>query len=403
MRKLPIALATITGIAIGGILFSATPTYADMPVVDAGTIAAVKAVKGVLDTINGYMQDVKNFLGANGPIASLLGDNKYGTVEQLLQDGFNQNANYQKASVGALEQITDASNTANARFARDMRNAQIRDQQTPSPTACTALDGGVSTQAAAVQAYDVGATIAQIHDLRGEAGPQMPSYYGEAEGVASINQEHINYYCDADDVAAGLCSTASSTPDADQQFSSLFGSGTYADQAAVNTAKDYAINLIEPVAPAALRADQLASTAGQYAAMRRRSYNARMSLAQSFVDEEIGMQTPSVPLTPLQQQYLTDIGLPAETNGSWLQVLQIEAERRVSDLTWASTLQAMPPASVEREIAIELAVNNYLEFQIFKTSLEHTTIAATALAQTVSHDFASTSRMPTPSMQASSN
>ncbi|HUC10708.1 MAG TPA: hypothetical protein VL985_09825, partial [Stellaceae bacterium] len=328
---------------------------------------------------------------------------KYGTVEQLLQDGFNQNANYQKASVGALEQITDASNTANARFARDMRNAQIRDQQTPSPTACTALDGGVATQAAAVQAYDVGATIAEIHDLRAEAGPQMPSYYGEAEGVASINQEHINYYCDADDVAAGLCSTASSTPDADQQFSSLFGSGTYADQTAVNTAKDYAINLIEPVAPAALRADQLASTAGQYAAMRRRSYNARMSLAQSFVDEEIGMQTPSVPLTPLQQQYLTDIGLPAETNGSWLQVLQIEAERRVSDLTWASTLQAMPPASVEREIAIELAVNNYLEFQIFKTSLEHTTIAATALAQTVSHDFASTSRMPTPSMQASSN
>jgi hypothetical protein len=403
MRKLPIAAASIIGIVIGGVLFNAAPSYADLPVVDAGVIAAVKAAKDVLDTINGYMQDVKTFLSASGPIASLLGDNKYGTVEQLLQQGFTQTANYQKASVGALEQVADASNTANARFARDVRNARIRDEQTPGPTACTALDGGVATQAAAVQAYNVAATIAHIHDLRGEAGPQMPSYYGAAQGVASINQEHINYYCDADDVAAGLCGAASSTPDADQHFSSLFGSGIYADQAAVNTAKDYAINLIEPVAPAALRADQLASTAGQYAAMRRRSYNARMSLAQSVVDQAIGMQAPSVPLTPLQQQYLTDIGLPAQTNGSWLQVLQIEAERRVSDVNWAATLQAMPPASVEREIAIELALSNYLQFQIFRTSLEHTTIAATVLAHTVNHDFESTSRMPTPSMQASSN
>ena len=140
--------------------------------------------------------------------------------------------------------------------------------------------------------------------------PNMPSHYGQAQGVASISQEHLSYYCDANDAAAGLCDAPAISPDADQQFSSLFGSGTYADQNAVNTAKDYAINLIEPVAPAALRGDQLTSAAGQDAAVRRRSYNARMSLAQSFVDQEIGMQTPSVPLTTLQQQYLTNIGLP---------------------------------------------------------------------------------------------
>jgi hypothetical protein len=283
-----------------------------------------------------------------------------------------------------------------------VRNAQMRDEQTPSATACTALDGGVSTQAAAVQAFTVGATIAAIQNERAEAGPNMPSYFGEAQGVAASNQEHLANYCDADDAAAGLCSAASATPDIDQQFSSLFGSGTYANQAAVNAATDYAINLIEPVAPAALRANQLASTAGQEAAVRRRSYNARMSLAQSFVDQEIGMQTPSVPLTAQQQQYLTDVGLPSETTASWLQVLQIEAERRISDLTWASTLQAMPPASVEREIALELALSNYLQFQIFKTELEHTTIGATQLAQTVEHDFQPTVEMPTPSMQAQS-
>ena len=181
MRKFAIA-ATAMGIVVGGILLGVTPARADLPTIDATVAAAVDAVKGVLSDINGYIQDIKGLLSATGPIASLLGDNTFGTVEQLLQQGFTQTANYQKASVGALEQIVDASNTANARFKRDVRNAQIRDEQTPSPIACTALDGGVSTQAAAVQAFTVAATIAKIHDLRGEAGPNMPSYYETGAG-----------------------------------------------------------------------------------------------------------------------------------------------------------------------------------------------------------------------------
>jgi len=127
-----------------------------------------------------------------------------------------------------------------------------------------------------------------------------------------------------------------------------------------------------------------------------------MSLAQSVVDQQIGMQTPSVPLTAQQQQYLQNMGLPAQTNGSWLQALQIEAERRVSDVTWASNLQAMPPASVEREIAIELALSNYLLFQNFKIALQHATISATQLAVTTARDFQPTVQMPTPSLASGS-
>ena len=181
---------------------------------------------------------------------------------------------------------------------------------------------------------------------------------------------------------------------------SLFGSGVYADQNAVNAAKDYAINLIEPVAPAALRGDQLTSAAGQDPAVRRRSYSARMSLAQSFVDITIGMQTPSVPLTPLQQQYLQNMGLPAQASGSWLQVLQIESERRISDVTWNANLQSMPPASVARETASELALTNYLLFQLFKMNLTHATISATQLAEDTDRNSQPTVRMPTPSMAA---
>lgn len=395
MKKLKLAGSTAIGIVIGAVVFNSLPAFADLPVIDPASILQETGILNVLNTINGIESDVSKY---TNEIFGALGDNTYGTVQQLLQEGFTQNANYAKAQVGAQQQITDASNMAMARFHRDMRNAQIRDEQTVSPNACTALDGGVSTQAAAVQAYDVAWTIGQIHDQRGEAGPGMPSYYGQAQGVASMANEHLSNYCDQNDVAAGLGCTLSMTPDADQQFASLFGSGTYTSQTAVNTAKDYAINLIEPVAPAALRGDQLASTQGQDAAVRRRSFNARMSLAQNYVDQIIGMNSPSVPLTAQQQQYLQDMGLPAQQTGSWFQALQIEAERRISDVNWAATLQGMPPATVNREIAIELALNNYLQFQIFKTALQTGTINATQLAQTAEHDFSPTVQMPTPSI-----
>jgi len=80
MRKRTFAASTAIGIVISGVLFNATPSYADLPTIDATVLAPVNAVKGVLSEINGYIQDVKDFLSATGPIASLLGDNTFGTV-----------------------------------------------------------------------------------------------------------------------------------------------------------------------------------------------------------------------------------------------------------------------------------------------------------------------------------
>jgi hypothetical protein len=148
-----------------------------------------------------------------------------------------------------------------------------------------------------------------------------------------------------------------------------------------------------------LRGDQLNSIAGQDAAVLRRSYNARMSLAQSVIDDIIGMQAPSVPLTSQQQAYLAELGLPQETTGSWLQVLQINAESRASDINWNAQLQNMPPAAVEREVALELALNNYLQFQIFQIDLKNAAINATNLAQTAQHDFQPAVQMPAPNVQ----
>jgi hypothetical protein len=70
----------------------------------------------------------------------------------------------------------------------------------------------------------------------------------------------------------------------------------------------------------------------------------------------------------------------------------------VSDVGWHAALQNMPPAAVQRETALELALNNYLMFQILKTSLQHATISATHLAEDTDRHFLPTSKMSTPSM-----
>jgi hypothetical protein len=403
MKKPALVATTALGMVLGAVLFNARTADAQFAVIDTAAIAqAIKSVAaetGILDVIQAMQTVQKTMSDTMSAINTALGSNTYGDTNTLLLQGFTQSANYSKAQVGAIQQIADASNTANARFSRDMRNAQIRDEQTASPTHCAAIDGGVSAQSASVQAFGVGQTIAAVHDSRGEAGPNMPSHFGQAQGVASMSAEHLGQYCNADDAAASLC-TLGANPDGDQKASNFFGTGAYADQSGVDAAKDVAINLIQPVAPAALRGDQLASVNGQDAAVRRHSYNARMSLAQTFVDSEIGMQVPSIPLTATQTQYMQNMGLtvPSSGNGSWLQVLQIEAERRVSDVGWHAALQNMPPAAVEREVALELALTNYLLFQTYKVTLQHATISATHLAEDTDRYFMPTTKMPTPSM-----
>ena len=159
MKKLKLAGSTAIGIVIGAVVFNSLPAFADLPVIDPASILQETGILNVLNTINGIESDISKY---TNEIFGALGDNTYGDcptasagrlhAERQLREG---------AGRSAQQQITDASNMAMARFHRDMRNAQIRDEQTVSPNACTALDGGVSTQAAAVQAFDVAWTDRQ--------------------------------------------------------------------------------------------------------------------------------------------------------------------------------------------------------------------------------------------------
>ncbi len=396
-------LSGAAGLVVGGIVFGAGPAVAQFAVIDGASIiqqiksfaqeTGILNVLQAVQTIETAMNDTMKAINA------ALGPTTYGDTNTLLREGFTQNANYAKGQVGAQQQIADATNTAMARVQRDFRNAQIRDQQTPNVQQCTALDSGQVVAAAAQQGWRTGQTIGAVMDPRREGLPGTPAYFGAAQAAEAANQVHLSRYCSPTEAQAGLCTVASANlVDADQRASSLFGNDNLIDQTGVNVANDFATNLIEPKVPAALRGDQLTSVSGQDAALRRRNFNSNMSLARLAVDQAIGEQTPGVLLSAQQKQLLTDEGLTVPASGSWFQALNLEATRRISDTSWAASLQAMPPASVQREIAMELALNNYLLMQQYRSTMLHTTIAGAQLAIAESAHFQPTTEMPSPAL-----
>ena len=390
-------LLSASGVLTGALLFGASPAFAQMPVFDGVNYALQGVIKAIEQTMSDTLSNITKQLESTGPLGTILGDIQNGSITTLLVQGFTQNANYAKAQVDAISQITDGALTSHARFQRDMRNAAIRDEHTTSSLHCVALDAGQTVTASAGSSWKVAQSISDVADNRGEAGPNQPAFYGQSQAVAAIAQLHFARYCSQAEATAGLCSL-SSTPNADQRASTLFGTGTLAGQTGVTAANDFATNLIEPIVPAALRGDQLTSETGRDAAVRRHAYNARISLARHILDYAIGIQSPSAPLNATQQAQMQNDGLTSTATGSWLQVLTLDAERRVSDINYAAQLQAMTPAAVNREIVLELGATNYLLTQLLRVGIMHASTAAAHLANDVEHDFAPTAPLPTPSI-----
>lgn len=387
-------LRTTAFVIAGGLLFNAVPARAELPTIDVfvgGLItmlqnAATSAISKVESAVTGIGDKITN---------QVL--NLETSVTDLLTRGFTQQSNYQKAAVGAQMQIADASNAAMAQVNRDTRNSQIVAEHAPSPQQCVANLNGQTGVSASVAAVAVAQSIGSITDNRGEAIAGQPAYYGQAQAVQAINQLHASRYCSQTEADAGLCAL-SSLASADQHAWNFFGPGSYPDQAGINAANDFATNLVQPVVPAALRANQITSVTGQDAWARRRSYNARMSLARGLMNYAIGIQAPVVTLNADQKRQMANEGLPPANQGSWLEAVTLEVDRRFSDLGWASALQQMPPATVEREIATELALANYLALQNYRVGLWQATLSATQVAQHEEVNFRGTTPMPTPEM-----
>ncbi|TPG55961.1 hypothetical protein EAH89_13580 [Roseomonas nepalensis] len=389
--------SSVAVIALTGGLLVAAPrlAHAEWPTFDAITHFLIEqSQKAMTSAVDKVYDNVTN-------IGTLISDRLTGVGNQLndrLGDGFTQTANYQRAQIGAVQQIADASNSSNARFYRDMRNSEIRDEHTASPQACLALDSGQSSGQSQIQGGRIVAAIADVMDARGEGAPNTPAWFGQAQSMTSSNALHLSRYCDADEAAAGLC-TPSARPNADVRAIS-FVREVYSDGDAVNAANDFSTNVVQPVVPAALRGDQLISVEGQDAAARRRAYDARMSLSRSVFSHQIALQAPTVTLNEAQQTQLRARGVEPPAAGSWLQVLGLEVDRRFTDVAWAASLHNMTPAAVNREIAQELALSNYIALANLRLQMQSAAVGAANLAVGVERGFTGVVSMPSPTIAA---
>ena len=237
-------LASVGLMVVGGVMFNVVPAYADMPTIDITVQAAINAMSSAMtNAISSMEKSLTNAMTDLTNPASL---------SSLLTNGFSQNANYAKAQVGAQQQIADANNEVMSEQMLAFRDAKMRDEQTPSPQQCVALDSGQTAEAASLQGWRAMTSIEQITDARGEAGPGTPAWYGAGQASAATGQLHMKRYCSQDEANAGLCST-SQLPNADQRASSLFGADNLGDVNGVNAANDFGTTLIQPIPPAALR------------------------------------------------------------------------------------------------------------------------------------------------------
>ncbi len=174
---------------------------------------------------------ITNQLGATGPLGTILGD-----VKKRQASPPSSCKGLPRTPITAKAQVDGAKPTrrrrAHPRMPARARHAQraIRDEHTTSSLHCVALDAGQTVTASSGSSFQVTQSISDVADNRGEAGPNQPAFYGQAQAVAAIAQLHFSRYCSQAEATAGLC-TLSSTPNADQRASTLFGTGTLAGQA----------------------------------------------------------------------------------------------------------------------------------------------------------------------------
>ena len=303
--------------------------------------------------------------------------------------GFNQVSNYLKGQTASMVQLFDASNTANATFQRQMRNAGIVADHSVSPMACLALDQGQSASVASAQADKVTIILSSVTDARGEGGPGNPAYSGAGQAAEANRVLHLRRYCGALDVEAGICSGVSQRENGDQRAASMFGQPTYATQADIDAANDYASSLLQPTPPPPLRADARKGLDGAQAEQQRKSYNARMSLSRWITNGLVGMRASAVVLSADQQAQQRTIGRTATTNGSEYEAIDLEVSRRYGNVGWNVALEKMPSAApILREVARQLAFQAHLTWLDSKLRMQETAALAALNAADAERDRA---------------
>lgn len=293
--------------------------------------------------------------------------------------GFTQLSNYIKGQMYGIQRTEDASNMANARFRRDIRNAEIRDEHVPTPTACETLDNSSRIAVASGESWVVRESLNAITDPRGEALPGSQAYMGSGPSMAAHARRHIDRYCNAGEARDGICAETP-MPNADQRASSLLGGLSFGPvQERVDAAVDYAAVVTQPVPLGALRGAANRAHQGTEVAATRRWYNAVTSMARFVFNDATARRVETVDLTPAQQEQMRAQGMTPTRRGSWMLATELDIHRRAGT-SYAASLQKMPPGSRLTESVQSRSTDSMVAWQTFKLVEQLVAIEAAKLA-----------------------
>lgn len=284
-------------------------------------------------------------------------------IRRLIQHG-TQMGNYFKGLMAGIQKTTDASNIANARFQRDVRNAQIRDEHIPTPAACEALDESMAAMVGQEQSWVVAHSLGLVTDPRGEGQPGNPAYVGQTNALAASRDFHAALYCSEAEAADGWCSLGD-YPNADQRAWYMAGRLSYPLQPDIDAAMAYATTLTQPLPVRHVRATELRSANGQEVMAVRRWQNAVWSYARRVTNEAVARRVPTVVLNDAQKAQMAAQGLQPADRGSWHLVMQLAVERRAGT-AYQAALQRMPPGARMIEQSNTAGLQLAVQWEIYK-------------------------------------
>ncbi len=291
--------------------------------------------------------------------------------------GITQISNYFKGLMAGIQRTTDASNTANARFQRDMRNAQIRDEHIATPAACEALDESMAAMVGVEQSWVMQHSLGLVTDPRGEGQPGNPAYVGQTNALSANRDFHAALYCSEAEAADGWCQL-SDYPNADQRAWYMAGRYWFPQQPDIDAAMAYATTLTQPLPVRHVRATELRSHNGQEILAVRRWQNAVWSYARRVTNEVVARRVPTVALNDAQKAQMAAQGLTPGDRGSWHLVMQLAVERRAGT-AYQAALQRMPTGARMIEQANTAGLQLAVQWEIYK-KLEDQNVLLAALA-----------------------
>ncbi len=289
----------------------------------------------------------------------------------------------------AMRTAEQKQDTRTEREVQEFEAKQIFNRQPRSAcvtaTGTNALPGG---QRIRRQMQQVMNQSAMIYD-RNAAAETATTEVAAASARLATRRE---LYCSEADAARGLCDSPveERLQNADINAGTLMDNGTL-DPDMQRAAQEFCTNFTRPVPPRALSGAGADTAAGEIVAIRRISYDSRVSLARQVCHQMIAQQTQTMDLNEWAEAVEVDAeSLNAEADGiSVYDLIRIEVTRRYGNPNWVTETLGRDalPVNLQKEIAMMIGLSLFLDWERYEMERRMAANMAALVASQSTRDY----------------